>query len=107
MNSGNDFFGWKYLLHIPAIRAAHIHKFNKTQNDAATFKVLSHCNNLMIVGTFFHHHIDFDVLEACFLCCGNSIKYIGDWEIDIIHFLEDRIIQTIKTYCQSLQTGCF
>ena len=84
------------MLHVPTVRAANIHKFNKAQNDAAALEVFGHRNDLMIIGSFFNHHVDFDVLKANLLGCGNSIEHISHWKIDIIHFLEDGVIQAIK-----------
>jgi hypothetical protein len=69
--------------------------------------VLGHANNLLIVCTLLHNHIDFEISEACFLSCSNSIKYIRNWEVDIIHFFEDVVVQSIKANRQTLQACCF
>ena len=102
MNTSDHFFRGKDFGHIPSIRAAHIHKFNKAQNDAAAFEVFGHGNDLMIIRPLFHNHIDFNVLKASFLCGVNTIQHISHWKINIVHLFKDRVIQAIKTYRQSL-----
>ena len=107
MNLGNHSGRRQNFCHIPTIRCAHVHELNETKNHITAFEVFGHRNDLVIIGTFFNNHIDFDIFKANFTGCFNAIQYVTNRKTHIIHFLESRIVQTIKTDRHSGQASIF
>ncbi len=77
MDPRDNLFRWQYFCHIPTIRATNVHKFDEAQNNTAALEMVCHWHDLVIVRSFFHHNIDFDVLKASVLRGSNVIQNIG------------------------------
>lgn len=99
-----DFLSTHNHSRIPMVVVSHIHEFDEPQRNSCGLEMKRHGQDLRIVYSPLHDHVDFDPETRVFRrldAFENLIRMLSS----PVHASENIRIQSIKTHCDAVQAG--
>src|SRR5438067_7068248 len=84
------------VVESPTVRRADVHELDEAEGHARSFEVARHREDARLVHAALGHHVDLDRREPGGLRRLDAREDLGDWEIDVVHGLERRVIERVE-----------
>ncbi len=101
----HDFGGRQHFGHVPTVRRADIHVFDKAQHAARAFEVTRHRHDFRVVRAALDHHVDLDRREADRLGRGNAFQHVVHREVGVVHVAKQRVVDRVEAYRHAGESG--
>jgi len=96
-----------YVLHLPAIGSAHIHKLDKAERAAGLLEVAGHGQHAVLVHAALDYHVDLDRRQPNRGCLLDALEYFAHREVDVVHGPEHGVVERIQTDRNAVEPGIF
>src|SRR6476469_1210315 len=92
------------VVQAPAVGGADVHELAEAKDDAGAAEAPGHVHDRAVVDVALDHHVDLD-RETGLLRCLDALEHPGDREADVVHGLEDVVVERVEADRDTVEAG--